>query len=80
MKATHRGERIYGCPACITAAQKMKAPWHDSYLDVWARVDNAEENQAKLHREALRRSAKNQAMRDCGLVRVRGALGGIYWE
>jgi len=26
------------------------------------------------------RKAKDQAMRDCGLVKVRGALGGIYWE
>ena len=27
-----------------------------------------------------RRRERDQAMRDCGLVRVRGALGGIYWE
>ena len=26
------------------------------------------------------RKAKDQAMRDCGLIKVRGALGGIYWE
>jgi hypothetical protein len=26
------------------------------------------------------RNEKNQVMRDMGLVRVRGALGGIYWE
>ena len=24
--------------------------------------------------------AKNQAYRDCGMKRVRGALGGVYWE
>ena len=26
------------------------------------------------------RRSRDQAMRDLGLVRVRGALGGIYWE
>jgi hypothetical protein len=26
------------------------------------------------------RRERNQGMRDLGLVRVRGALGGIYWE
>ena len=26
------------------------------------------------------RKAREQIMRDCGLVKVRGALGGIYWE
>ena len=26
------------------------------------------------------RKAREQVMRDCGLVKVRGALGGIYWE
>ena len=27
-----------------------------------------------------RRQNRDQAMRDMGLVRVRGALGGVYWE
>lgn len=34
-------------------------------------------------RLAARRKARrerDQAMRDCGLVKVRGALGGTYWE
>jgi hypothetical protein len=38
---------------------------------------------ARLRNLALRnrsRSDRDQFMRDCGLVRVRGALGGIYWE
>ena len=26
------------------------------------------------------RRERNQAMRDLGLVRVRGSLGGVYWE
>lgn len=26
------------------------------------------------------RRFRDQARRDCGLVKVRGALGGVYWE
>lgn len=33
----------------------------------------------RLRHNKARRS-KDQAMRDLGLVRVRGALGGVYWE
>lgn len=31
-------------------------------------------------RAAKGQAARNQALRDLGLVRVRGALGGVYWE
>jgi anionic cell wall polymer biosynthesis LytR-Cps2A-Psr (LCP) family protein len=34
----------------------------------------------KLALSNLHRVNRDQAMRDCGLVRVRGALGGVYWE
>ena len=34
---------------------------------------------ARARKNAARR-AKDQAMRDCGLIKVRGALGGVYWE
>lgn len=33
----------------------------------------------KIERNARRRE-RDQAMRDCGLVKVRGNLGGTYWE
>ena len=33
----------------------------------------------RLRRNGLAR-ARHQAMLDCGLVRVKGALGGIYYE
>lgn len=26
------------------------------------------------------RKAREQVMRDCGLIKVKGALGGTYWE
>lgn len=34
----------------------------------------------KTTKSRIRAQTSKQAMRDCGLVRVRGALGGIYWE
>jgi len=35
----------------------------------------------KRNRRAnVARRERDQIRRDCGLVRVRGALGGIYWE
>jgi hypothetical protein len=33
----------------------------------------------KVHRNAARK-ARDQAMRDLGMTKVRGALGGTYWE
>jgi hypothetical protein len=41
--------------------------------------DPAKIGQEKAKRNRAQR-AKNQAMKDLGLVRVRGALGGTYWE
>jgi len=34
----------------------------------------------KLHRIAIARREKDSIMRDMGLTKVRGALGGTYWE
>ena len=34
----------------------------------------------RKHTAALRRSERDAALRGLGLVRVRGALGGVYWE
>lgn len=34
----------------------------------------------KMLTAKLRRQARDSAMRDCGLVKVRGAMGGTYWE
>ena len=33
----------------------------------------------KLRRNAARRE-REQVLRDCGLVKVKGQLGGVYWE
>lgn len=37
-------------------------------------------DRAKKDRKNKSRKERDQAMRDLGLVRVRGALGGVYWE
>lgn len=34
----------------------------------------------KTKSKSLARAMRDQAMRDCGLVKVRGASGGVYWE
>ena len=38
-----------------------------------------QETRKRLARNRARRE-RDQAYRDCGLVKVRGALGGTYWE
>lgn len=38
------------------------------------------EERAKKDRKNKARRERDQAMRDMGLVKVRGALGGTYWE
>lgn len=46
------------------------------------RVCDAAETAAERKRQRARmnRRAREQALRDCGLVKVRSALGGVYWE
>lgn len=39
-----------------------------------------EKRKARAQRARENRKAREQVMRDCGLVKVRGALGGTYWE
>jgi hypothetical protein len=39
----------------------------------------AKKEQKRLARNKARRD-RDQSMRDLGLVRVRGSLGGVYWE
>jgi len=51
-------------------------------VDKLLRETSAVEDRKRISRIRANnnRKAKDQAMRDCGLVKVRGALGGIYWE
>ena len=42
------------------------------HFDIARMVNNARKNSA--------RSARDEAYRSCGLTKVKGALGGTYWE
>ena len=44
------------------------------------KCEEAAEDKAKLAKRRAQRRARDQALRDLGLVKVRGALGGVYWE
>lgn len=37
-------------------------------------------DRSKTRRANMARKERDQAMRDCGLVKVKGNLGGTYWE
>lgn len=37
-------------------------------------------DQVKRDKRNQARRERDQAMRDIGMVKVRGALGGVYWE
>ncbi len=39
-----------------------------------------EVNKARKARAKAQRQARDEAMRSLGLVKVRGAMGGTYWE
>lgn len=41
--------------------------------------EEKEKSQVRGKRRALKQ-AQEQAMKDMGLVKVRGAMGGVYWE
>ncbi len=42
--------------------------------------EEAEKELAKRAKRNAARKARDEAYRSCGLKKVRGALGGVYWE
>ena len=76
-RAKHREGSIYACPACITQAEIERMPWQRHYSDV---VTSKAIDYNRRHNQAIARRVKAHAMLDCGLVKVKGALGGTYWE
>lgn len=52
--------------------------------EVTREPESAEEREqkekARKARQKAARKAREDAYRSCGLVKVRGALGGVYWE
>jgi len=52
----------------------------DGVDNLCRKCDDADMAGRKRGRQQKLRREREQAMRDCGLVKVRGALGGTYWE
>lgn len=80
MKTTHKGDSIHDCPVCITTAEKARMPWHTDWRDALSRNEALAREVVRKHQAAMARKAREQAMRNCGLVKVRGSLGGTFWE
>ncbi len=49
-------------------------------VNVCAKCEETETSRAKRQCRANQRKAKEDVLRSIGLKKVRGALGGIYWE
>jgi hypothetical protein len=62
------------CSSCWNRWMDAGAPELAGYI---AGLEAAAKRRAR--KNAARRE-RDQAMRDCGLVRVRGSLGGTFWE
>ena len=45
-----------------------------------AKCENEQASKAKKAARNKPRRERDQVMRDCGLVKVRGAMGGTFWE
>ena len=78
-QAKHAGPSYVTCPACITRAELNRFSWEHDYLTVFSR-QGAETEYRNHHNAAIARNERNDARRSLGLKRVRGTLGGTYWE
>ena len=61
-----------------TTGLHPKEEW--AFIEGWIAKKKFNLENMKKKRTALHRKAKDQAMKDLGLTKVKGALGGIYWE
>jgi len=51
------------------------------YVDFWSITKlKVVAHIKRLHERSIVRQDQEQVMRDCGLVKVKGVLGGTYWE
>ena len=68
--------------ALTRAVNRAIAEGSPIYVNQSAQLDNDAIERKRLSRIRANnnRKAREQVMRDCGLIKVRGALGGIYWE
>lgn len=44
------------------------------------RCDSCDRKEITRIKRSMARRMREAALRSCGLVKVRGALGGVYWE
>lgn len=63
-----------------TARTPSMADGGDMSEAEWEEICILIRKETQAHAAKLRRQARDSAMRDCGLVKVRGAMGGAYWE
>lgn len=52
----------------------------ESEYGQFATKEEAEKELAKRKKRNEARKGRDEALRSCGLKKVRGAFGGIYWE
>jgi hypothetical protein len=69
-------------PICDNPACTVRGGIPQHIIDAAKKRDaeKAERQRIAKIRANVNRRAREQAAKDCGLVKVRGALGGIYWE
>lgn len=57
-----------------------KVKWKEMMANHMDNGCEACKERSKTKNKASRRKERDQMMKDCGLVKVKGALGGTYWE
>jgi len=65
------------CRHCGNDLEAIQVPRFGAKLQ---HVSSAAGEECKRKQRNKARRQRDQIRRDCGLVRVRGALGGVYWE
>lgn len=55
-RSSHQGEYAVNCPLCITKAERTRAPWQNSYIDVFS--SGAGESIEKAHKQAMKQRGK----------------------
>ncbi len=75
MKRAHHSSLTQFCPRCIQAQEEFNASGHSADEQV-----AFERSLLKSHYSSIRRAERENALRSLGLKKVRGALGGTYWE
>jgi alpha-D-ribose 1-methylphosphonate 5-triphosphate synthase subunit PhnG len=64
---------------CENCSNEIGTKDGDNLCDTCDRAEGDKKLLANQRRK-LNRKARESALRSCGLVKVRGALGGTYWE